>query len=172
MNNYFLLVLSFVVLFSACNSPKYMPKPKDFSHHVKGLHVIVKEHDGNKVSGEIIAVDAKFMKILPTKPIADRLFFISKKNIKKATILVSTISDDPIRISTKAGLVNLTTLGHGFFMVFTVPITMAMTMKMGNEVAKSSYRIKYPKDISWNEMSKFARFPQGIPRQIISNDIE
>ena len=37
---------------------------------------------------------------------------------------------------------------------------------MNSAAFKGAYRIKYSDNISWNGISKFARFPQGIPESI------
>jgi hypothetical protein len=34
---------------------------------------------------------------------------------------------------------------------------------MSYDAAKGVYRVNYPKNVNWEDMSKFARFPQGIP---------
>lgn len=66
----------------------------------------------------------------------------------------------------------ITSIGHGFWGVITLPINISTAASMNSSSNSSAYRMKYPDNISWNEMSKFARFPQGIPENIDLNLIE
>ena len=91
---------------------------------------------------------------------------VFKDSIGSAEIIVSTTSDDPGKISTWAALINLSSIGHGFGGIITLPINLAITIPIANDAAKGTYRVKYPAAIGWKEMSKFARFPQGIPQSI------
>lgn len=156
----------------ACSSPKYLSKPVDFKYRLKGLVFKVQFEDYSKLLGEIIEVDSESITVLPVDPPGFEIITISKNQIKSAEIIVSSTSDDPKGISTWAGLINLGSIGHGIYAVATLPINLLVTIPIANDAASGTYRIKCPGDISWSEINKFARFPQGIPKNIDPKDIE
>ena len=168
----FTFFLLFALLIStACSSPKYLSSPANFKQHVKGLfleYTLGKPKD--KIIGEIIEVNPEEVIILPIEENAS-IRTIPKSEILEADIIVASTSDNPKSISTWAGLVNLLSVSHGRVGVFSLPINLLTTISIGNSAAKSAYRIKYPADVSWDQMNKFARFPQGIPASIDRNEI-
>jgi len=166
-----IISILFLGLFLAsCSSPKYVSKPKDFGNRVKGLFIkITTKENRSVIPGEIIEVLPNEIKILPI----DRpLISIRKERILKAEILVALTSDNPEGISAWAALVNLTAIGHGLYAFISVPINAIATASISHDAVKSTYRVKYPDAIDWEEINKFARFPQGIPSMINESYIQ
>ena len=162
--NAIILILSFL---AACNSPRYLAKPSQFKNHIKGMAIEIKKGRGQDfyLKGEIIEVTAEDLKVLPYVN-ASKVRVIPRATLKMADIIVATTSDNPTGISTWAALINLAVIGHGWFAGLTLPINVISTSIIGSTAAKSTYRIKYPEGISWEELHKFARFPQGLPEHI------
>lgn len=155
-------------LFSGCSSPKHLPTPKDLKYHVKGFYAQVNTNGIFKsISGEIIAASANEIIVLPFDTKA-KITTIAKDNIQTINVLISLTVDNPKKINTRASLVNLTSIGHGVFGLITLPINIAAT----TGITRSKYSMKYPDNLSWDKLSKFARFPQGIPSQINIKTIE
>ncbi len=163
MKNY-LLFLCVLFLFAACKTPTYLSTPKDFKDQVTGLHFTCSLDGKTEIVGEIIAVDSSTIKLLPIN--GDGLMTISKDEIEKGDIIVALTSDNPQKIKTWSTIVSLMPIGHGVFGVVTLPITLAATIPMSYNAAKGVYRVNYPDNVYWEDMSKFARFPQGIPESI------
>lgn len=183
--------LGVAICFGACSSPEYLSKPMNFKYHVKGLFIEIFTGK-NKLTGEIIAVNEKSMILLPLsnydqgdarsgnvksdviKPYMPNsaLVTVLKDSIQKAVIIVATTSDDPKKISTGASFINFASIGHGFWGIVTLPLNLVITISIANDAAKGAYKVKYPELITWSEMSKFARFPQGLPRNINPRDIK
>jgi len=165
-------ILLVILFFAACKSPDYLSKPKDFSHHVKGL-ILMAEIDGESdVLGEIIEVQSEAIMVLPIDKKTNTILTIAKNKIQSASITIASTSDNPKGISTRAGLINVLSLGHGIFMAASLPINLMITIPIGISAAHDTYKMNYPKNVSWNQMSKFARFPQGIPDHIDLDQIE
>ncbi len=156
-----LLFLCIIFLIGACKTPTYLSKPKDFKDQVTGLHFACSLDGKTEIIGEIIAVDSSTIKLLPIN--GDGLMTISKDEIEKGDVIVALTSDNPQKIKTWSTIVNFMPLAHGYFAVFTLPITLVSTIPMSYDAAKGVYRVNYPKNVNWEDMSKFARFPQGIP---------
>ena len=172
MKKSILLILITLVFLGACNSPKHLAKPMEFRQYVKGLFFQAKLKQGAKVLGEIIEVNDKAIILLPLDETSSRIITISRELINKAEIVIASTSDNPKGISTWAGLNNITVLGHGGFGIFTLPINLATTIAIDADATTTTYRVKYPNQISWDEIAKFARFPQGIPQNISPNAIK
>lgn len=167
-NALFLIVLFFC---GACSSPYYLSKPAEFKYQVKGLTFEANLDEGLILFGEIIELDSESITILPIGPQRKEMTTISKTQIKSAEIIVSSTSDNSQKIGTWAGLTNIESIGHGIVGIVTLPINLAVTIPIAIDASKGTYRIKYPENISWDEMTKFARFPQGIPENINPKDI-
>ena len=169
MKKYSLLLYVIILLYS-CSSASYLTKPMDFKHQVKGLFLETTMHDSSIVLGEIIEVNSVDIKILPLNQ-ANGIHTIAKDKIQSAEVIIALTSDNSKKISSWAGSVNVLSIGHGYFGILTLPINLAITIPMANDAVKGTYRVKYPDNIAWDEMSKFARFPQGIPQNIAQNEI-
>lgn len=164
------ILLGILMIVTSCSSPSYLSKPKDFKYHVKGMYFETVLESNNQIIGEIIEVKTDEIKILPV-PSTGGVISISKKTIKTADIIISLTSDNPKKIGVLATISTISTGAHGFWMVLTFPINLTTSVYMAQDAAKGTYRINYPNNIQWIELSRFARFPQGIPENIDLNSI-
>ena len=161
MKNYIILLCtaSFLV---ACSSPKHVTTPQDLTYKVNGFYAKADVKGSHKdVSGEIIEVSENDLKLLQDGTLQS----VEKATVKSCVVLVSLTVNNPKKINTWASLVNVASIGHGVFGIITLPINLGVTAGITN----SKYILKYPDNITWNELYKFARFPQGIPNEL---DIE
>ena len=168
MKNRFIL-LSITLVFLTCKSPSYLSEPKNFQNNVNGLYFECQIEGKEKVIGEIIEVDPDALKLLL---INGDLITLSKNQIETGDILVALTSDNPKKIKTWSTINNVLVLGHGFWAVLTLPVNLASTIPMSYSASKGVYRVNYPKNVYWENLSKFARFPQGIPAGIDLKSIE
>lgn len=160
-----IVILCLGLFLGSCSSPSYLAKPKDFKYRVKGLFIKIQSKENKRVyaTGEIIEVLPNTIKILPLKK---PLITIRKDEISKAEIIVALTSDHPKEISAWAALINLAAAGHGIYALASVPINAIASISISENAAHSTYRVKYPGVIAWEEINKFARFPQGIPPKV------
>ncbi len=163
---FFIPLLLVALIFTSCKSPDYLSQPMEFGYRVKGLVIEVKTTDRNKVLGEIIEVGEGHILLLPVKDPASSIISLDRQDVKEADVIVATTSDKPGTIALWGGLQNILVLSHGAFAIITLPINLAISISLAQDAAKGTYRVKYPDNIEWEEMSKFARFPQGLPREI------
>lgn len=154
-----------LLLLTGCMSPKHLSRPANFAFHMKGLHLEYKVGKYTTIVGEIIAVNDDSIMLMPLDT-AQRMFAVSRNDIAQADIIVALTSDTPEGKSGWAAFINVLSLSHGYYMVFSAPLNLIITSAIAKNATKSTYRIKYPEAISWEEMRKFARFPQGIPTQV------
>jgi hypothetical protein len=148
-----------------CSSPKNVSTPNNLKHKVYGSYanLYLPGNLKNK-SGEIIEVNAKEIKLLQKGEVIS----VSKDLVQSCIISVSLTVNDPKKINTWASLINLMSIGHGLFGVISLPINVLAT----NGITKSKYTLKYPDNMSWDKIQKFARFPQGIPKNIDLKEIQ
>ena len=171
MNQKIFLIIAVCCLIASCRSPSYLPYPNEFKHHVRGLHFKGFLNDGEKIEGEIIAVEGEQLFLRPNVHPEVQMQRISKDILNKGEIVVATTSNKPRQISNAAGFMNIIPLSHGFLGLITIPITLITSISIANDAASGTYSIKYPNDINWADLQKFARFPQGIPAEVKLEDI-
>jgi hypothetical protein len=171
----FSIPLIFMLLIvSSCSVNKYIAKPKHISTFVNGMYFKGIKFRGKNFTryfeGEIIALEDEGIYIL-TFGKEDELIFLNKDEIKKGRIYVALSSDKPESFSAWA-LINVLPVAHGWFGIFTLPITAAASGSIITDAKKRGYRMRYPKEIDWNDLSKFARFPQGMPPNVKLEEIK
>lgn len=159
---YFLAVIS--IYFSACATPNHIIKPQNLKTHVKGLYIEINTASSSQI-GEIISVDENEIKILTTTD-DHKLITYSKSQILTADLIVAGTSNNPKDISRWGGLLPLFSLTHGAIGIITLPGNLLTSLLIGLDASKGSYRMKYPDQLFWVQLSKYARFPQGIPQAV------
>jgi hypothetical protein len=148
---------------AACksNPDPRMPSYEDVQRSGLGGWLVVTSIHGGQIQGELIAVGAASITLLTwSQPPAPRaLRTIGIASIQEAELFryVSEASGPGVW----GGLGTLSTITHGFFLVFTAPLwVVASALATGSE----TYHVvlSYPKH-SMAELAKWARFPQGLP---------
>ena len=147
-----------------------MIRPKQFESSVNGIYVKGYAKNTNPdykhIKGELIAVDSSGAYIL--KYSKGRVFYYNRENIKDMDLILSSAIDHVDKSLQGLNILNsLFPLSHGAFMLITYPINF-ITM---NGIASSKYKIKYGDGISWHQLPKYARFPQGLPENIHIDDL-
>ncbi len=160
-----LVFLMISLAFSACKPKAAMPKPSEFAQYAKGTHAKIFYKETGAVIGEIIAINETQMVVIPKK--SERgAAIIPRDKIREVHLLVATSSDNPEGVSLWAALLNVLPASHGIFAIISIPFNLLTSIPVATDAAKSAYVIKYPAAIAWDEMHKFARFPQGIPETV------
>lgn len=163
----------------SCKTPAYLPHSENLGENVYGSYLKVSDSLGNQIKGELISVEN------------DSLFILQNENELKS--LVALRQDKVARFKIKYansdnyGWAMIThTIGcvfpvpdpesgdimplHGFFAIITVPVNLIVTSVI---YASARNDFRYNKnDLTFNDLKKFARFPQGIPVQVNRSDIK
>lgn len=110
-----------------------------------------------KISGEFIAYDSSKSTIYLLSEM--NLTEISLSDIKKAKLTFADSKSGELADWTAAGAVS--TLTHGVFLLATAPLWIIVGSA---STASQSHTAQetYP-TVSWNDLRKYARFPQGLP---------
>lgn len=165
-----IIIVFIQIIFSSCRVNKSLPLTKDAGTWPYGSQAIMRYSENNnlkvyndeyKLSGEIIAVEKDSLYILTHAP--SHFLAIGKEQIARMTVAFSLTSDSPNKFGGWTALLCLSTLAHGFFAGITLPLNAIVGANISTAAAQSTFAVFYPDNINWEELKKFARFPQGIP---------
>lgn len=162
-----LIIIAFLtILLGSCRtySPDYLPTSDmiDINHFGSYIIVFHKAHDYTR--GELIAIDSSHVFVLSEETntcIKIPIDNVEKFNLKYAetkhygwTIPVST----------------LVSLSHGALLLITAPINLIVSISVTSNAEKA---FQYSdKEMTFEKLKMFARFPQGIPPKLNLSSIK
>ena len=163
-----LLILASMVLLSSCaayRAPRgWLPEKKNVAQEVYGGWLYL-EWTGNPkqevTQGEFVGVNENTVfvfdhKILTRVPM-DRVSYASLK----------LHDDDRSSFAAWTFFGTLSTITNGWFLVFSLPLWLfAGTAITSYESYSGSFIEKLPKDAWWGTVTRYSRFPQGIPKEV------
>ena len=117
------------------------------------------------VTGEFIAANEDSIYIMQSGKV--QTYAIS--NISSARVITFNNSRGAYVVWTVAG--SLLTISNGGFLVFTLPPVLISGILTTVAEAKRINYLDYPSN-SFKELSKYARFPQGMPEGIKTSDLK
>lgn len=153
-----------LLILGSCTAPRYVPHTDDIGVARYGSQIILNTNDGEKITGEFIAID-KATFIILTDYDYGRVVSIARNEVKKFKLRYA----QPKKYGWTVPVFILSTISHGGFLLFTAPINAAIT---GSATRRGAKDFTYNnKTISDDEIQMFARFPQGIPEGVELVDI-
>ena len=149
-------ILSLLAVFAiACTSVQPGGRPIEMMQQQGlGAWIVLVSYDQHTLAGELIAVEPALVRVLT----AGRLVTIGRGDIAGAK-LYTYRDEDGVGVWGRVGAVS--TISHGLWFVFSLPVWAAV-MSIVIIVEQRHPILSYP-DTSWDEMSKWSRFPQGLP---------
>lgn len=163
--------LMFFLLAGCVSTPGpkgWLPTPKEALSDAFGAWLIVKHGtsgDTRISEGEFIAVQKFRVLILPQNG-------EDVESIPINTIIEITLA--AYREYSYAGLWtllgSLSTLSHGYFLAFSLPIWLIGGLMVASAESSSGIEKHYVFD--WQYLRKFARFPQGVPEELDLKDLK
>lgn len=129
----------------------------------RGGWIVVTLASGVELEGELISVDSDAVRVLTTLGLVP----VAPSEVAAARLWAW----DPIIGGTIVwgGLGTASTVSHGFFLIFSAPVWVLTTTLVAS-IESRQPRLAYP-DHSWSEVSRWARFPQGMPAGLHGNDL-
>lgn len=162
------LLITAALICSSCSTAAYLPTNSRIVDNQYGSYINIQMNYMSSIDGELIAVTPKIVYVLIYKDGTTHLDSANLDQIKDFSLRYakSNAAYYGLMIPASAAI----TLSHGWFLLFTLPLNL-ITTTVVTLTAGSSFVIKM-KDISWDNLYKFARFPQGIPDNVRLNDIK
>ena len=156
----------FLMSSQSCSIRKDIIQPSQFYQSpygsiVRGYCGKVNDSIPQSFKGELIAVDSA--SIIVKNTYDNKIHSYPKEKIKKLHVFLSTFVNELEPKHKVLYFVNgVLPLAHGWWMIITYPLNWTAT----GVPAFSAYKMRYPYEVTWNELYKFSRFPQGVPKQI------
>lgn len=164
MKTKILLLGLIAALVSSCSTPKYLPSFAEIDVNQYGSYIKVVSLTGKDFRGELIAIDTSAMVVL------------SEMNDSCTLIPIREVAQFKLRYAKSkhyAGSIPVALLLpfiNGVFSVFTFPLHLIVTISV---TASGEASFKYSnKNMSYEKLKMFARFPQGIPPNIQLDNIK
>ncbi len=126
---------------------------------------IPEKKEAYEYKGEFLAVDSLNVYLL-----ADSAYTVKKDEVKDALLELDEKNSGKYALWGAAFL--LTPVVNGIISIITAPIGIISGFGAASiESGRDRYQVSYPDERYWNEVSKFSRFPQGIPEGIELNRV-
>ena len=150
----------------SCSAPAYLPKSKNIDENQYGSYINIQQKKGHSIQGELLSSDGVQLIVLTDY----------KKTKIPVQVPVNQINHFELRYAQPKHygwtipLFTAVTLGHGGFLIFTAPLNIIGTVIV---TASGEDAFMYTeKDITYEKLNMFARFPQGIPPNIELSSIK
>lgn len=179
-----ILCFNFLILFSGCATTyaphDWLPKTEDIQKEAYGgwMTLFVKP-DSLKNNDKYLQYNGEFISAdtLNVYLLADSLYIVNKVDVISSLLELDRKNSTDYGLWTAGGC--LLTITNGFYSIITAPIWLITGIPVSvGESVRDRYETDNPNEAYWNDIQKFARFPQGIydidltslkPKAIIDN---
>lgn len=157
------LYIGVLMVMMGCKLPDYVPNAVDAAESVYGGYINVTLLNGRKIKGELLASNSQ------------RITVIMEGNTNPTQIATEGIRSFKLQFA-KSGLegyawANLALpITHGKFLVLTLPFNALIISGIASG-ANEDYRV-YSDDTSFEALSQYARYPQGLPPVYLKNSLD
>lgn len=155
--------------------PRNLPEAGEAASSLYGSWVVVytspdpleeeagQEPGGLPLEGELLAVDKDSVFFFA----GDLFTACAKHDIRTAAVYVNEYAFDPYDANLWLFLGTLSTASHGIFLLGTAPAWMLFGGLTSSSIMNDADRgdVRWP-DNSWESLSAFARYPQGLSGEI------
>ena len=169
-NTILLLFLSLTFM-PGCQKPiiplSYMPKPIDATMSIKGSWIVISAHNDTlplaekSISGELMAIQSDTVYLLTDSA----LVTVNRSMINSAVLYLfkpqTGIAPTIAGLSYLPNVFGAFAIGEGAVLLLGVPLLITGAVMGLNESTGNVMR--YPDKYQLNDLTKFARFPQGLP---------
>jgi hypothetical protein len=170
MKNKLSIIILLIFLINACSAPYFVPKPQYVDVNPYGAFITLKLGDGTTTKGELLAVDSTQIIILEFNDRFDSSELDTVRVIPYLLYKNYKVEYAFINYGWTIPLYTAVTITHGWFLIFTAPINWLVTIPLTADAASAYTYDK--KDLPFDYLKIFARFPQGIPEGISYKSIK
>jgi hypothetical protein len=155
-NNAFIGLL--IMFLCSCASPKYLPSSSKIDVNQYGSYIKIIHKTAANIDGEFIAIDS------------NKIIVLTEGTKKCVKVAISDIKHFKLRYAKPKhyGLAIPASLAlpfmHGLFSILTIPMHLFVTISVS---AAGQRAFKYSdKNMTYDKLKMFARYPQGLPPNI------
>ena len=145
------------------------PRPRDAlaaAHDGLGGWAVATLTDGNVIVGELIATEPELYILARFRDHRPALLSRPRAAVRELDVYGYASGEATLGSWGVFGWVG--TLSNGFFLVFSAPAWIATTVAAVTLEPRAA-RTRYP-DHAWGDLAKWARFPQGMPKGMITTE--
>lgn len=147
------------IIAGSCSSPRFLPYSGNIDVCQYGSYIKINHKNTAIIKGELIAIDSNKIVVLTEidanhtkKYVSVPINEIQRFNLQYAK---------PKHYGWTIPVFTLATFSHGYFLIFTAPVNLIVTISV-NIGAENAF-IYRDKELPYEKLNMFARFPQGIP---------
>lgn len=165
MKTNILKIMLIALMISSCTTPKYLPSSDNIAVNEFGSYIKIIRIADKNIRGELIAIDSNNIFVLEIKtkncmsvPLREVDYFSLKYAKPKDyswTIPVYTFGSFLI---------------HGLLGLYIAPVNLVVTIIL-NVSGENAFKYS-DKNMSYDKLKMFARFPQGVPSNVDLESIE
>jgi hypothetical protein len=153
-----------IILFSNCTSPRYLPSSDKIDVNEYGSYIKIIHKTASNMDGELIAIDSNKIVVLTEE--TKKCMTVSVYDVKRFKLRYAKPKHYGWTIPTFLVYPFI----HGLLSIFTMPIHLIVTISV---TASGEMAFKYSdKEMTYEKLRMFARFPQGIPSNIVLASIK
>lgn len=150
----FLVLLISSICFYRCTTPAYLPQAQALGSSPHGAFIKINTRTGSTIAGEFIATQDSALLVLTEK---GKLEWVPVPSIQQFKLQYAK----PKNYSWAMAIFPLTTISHGFGLLFTGPFNLLVTGII-TASGHNAYTFSNQK-ITYETLNMYARFPQGLP---------
>ena len=162
----FILALLPAVLAGGCFYPYYLPKQKKMAENAYGSYLKLSLIKTKNVRGELIAIDSSNMILLTGdfKNSEKKIAVVPINKIKRFRVYYAK----PSRYDIAGPILGLLTISHGVWSIFSLPVNVLAS----SAVTANAYFAYSDETFGLDDLRKYARFPQGLPTNVVLEEIK
>jgi hypothetical protein len=147
--------------FSGCIVPKYLPKTQVIDVNQYGSYIKINRIQGPNVNGELLAVDTTSLIVFADSSKQKIVKIVPVSEVKGFTLRYAQPKNYWWTLFAFPGIC----VSHGWWAIISVPINLIISAAVS---VSAENAFTYSKnDINYDQLRMFARFPGGIPSNVI-----
>lgn len=164
MKTKLILIVLLAISMSSCKTPAYLPSSDMIDVNQNGSYIKVFRNSAENieasaiVKGELIAIDSNNIVVLSGK--TNNCIVVPMYDVKRFEVQYAKSKNYAWTIPA----FSLASFAHGFLGLITIPVNLIVTLAVTSS-GENAF-VYHSKNMTYEKMKMFARFPQGIPPNI------
>ena len=148
----------------SCASPNYLPSASKIDVNQFGSYIKINLKTSSKIKGEFIAIDSNRIVVLQEE--TKKCVMVPISDLKHFKLIDAKPKHYGLSIPAAIALPFI----HGIYSIVTIPIHLLVTISV---TASGERAFRYSdKNMNYEMLKMFARYPQGIPNNIALDSIK